>query len=410
MLTDAAIRKAKPAATPQKLWDGGGMYLLLKPDGGRYWRMDYRHGGKRKTLALGVYPTVTLADARQRREDARRLLANGTDPSEVRKAAKVAQAVAAALAVDTFEAVAREWLKKREASGDTAATTLAKDRWRLEAYLFPAIGSRPIAEINPRELRDTLRPIADSGKLETASKTKTTAGQVFQWAMLEEKVETNPVSSLRGLFTSPTPTHRAALTDPVRIGELLRAIDGYTGRLTTLTALKLAPLVFVRPGELRKAEWSEFDLDGAIWRIPGHRMKMKAPHLVPLSAQAVEILRGLHPLTGGGALVFPAIGKSGQPMSENTVNLALRRLGYGKDEMTGHGFRSMAATRLNEMGWNADAIERQLAHAESNKVRAAYTHAAQYLDERTRMMQAWADYLDALKAGATVIPLRRKSG
>jgi integrase len=410
MLTDTAIRKARPTDRQQKLADGGGMYLLLKPDGSRYWRMDYRHGGKRKTLALGVYPTVTLADARQRREDARRLLANGTDPGEVRKAAKVAQAVAAALAVNTFEAVAREWLQKREASGDTAATTLAKDRWRLEAYLFPTIGARPIAEITPRELRETLRPIADSGKLETASKTKTTAGQVFQWALLEEKVESNPVASLRGLFASPTPTHRAALTDPVRIGELLRAIDGYTGRLTTLTALKLAPLVFVRPGELRKAEWSEFDLEGAIWRIPGHRMKMKAPHLVPLSTQAIEILRDLHPLTGSGTLVFPALGRSGKPMSENTVNLALRRLGYSKDEMTGHGFRSMAATRLNEMGWNANAIERQLAHAESNKVRAAYTHAAQYLDERIRMMQAWADYLDGLRSGAKVVAIKRKAG
>jgi integrase len=411
MLTDTAIRKARPTDKQQKLADGGGMYLLLKPDGSRYWRMDYRHSGKRKTLALGVYPTVTLADARQRREDARRLLANGTDPGEVRKAAKVAQAVAAALAVNTFEAVAREWLQKREASGDTAATTLAKDRWRLETYLFPTIGARPIAEITPKELRETLRPIADSGKLETASKTKTTAGQVFRWALLEEKIESNPVASLHGLFASPTPTHRAALTDPVRIGGLLRAIDGYTGRLTTLTALKLAPLVFVRPGELRKAEWSEFDLEGAIWRIPGHRMKMRVPHLVPLSTQGVEILRDLHPLTGGGTLVFPALGRNGRPMSENTVNLALRRLGYGRDEMTGHGFRSMAATRLNEMGWNADAIERQLAHAESNKVRAAYTHAAQYLEERTRMMQAWADYLDGLRSGAKVVPIgHRRAG
>ena len=379
--------------------------MLLKPDGGRYWRMNYRFAGKQKTLALGVYPVVTLADARQRREDARRLLANGTDPSEVKREAKVAQAQADALAADTFEAVAEEWLAKREASGDIAQTTLTKDRWRLETYLYPAIGSRPIAEITARELRDTLRPIADSGKLETANKTKTTAGQIFQWAMLEEKVETNPATSLRGLFASPSPTHRASITDPARIGELLRAIDRYTGRLTTLTALKLSPLVFVRPGELRKAEWADFDLDAAIWRIPAHRMKMKAAHLVPLSAQAVEILRDLHPLTGDGSLVFPAIGTSGKPMSENTVNQALRRLGYAKDDMTGHGFRSMAATRLNEMGWNADAIERQLAHAESNKVRAAYTHAAQYLEERTRMMQAWSDYLERLKKGAKVVPM-----
>lgn len=409
MLTDTAIRKTKPAATPRKLSDGGGLYLLVKPDDGRYWRMNYRFGGKQKTLALGVYPTVTLADARQRREDARRLLANGTDPGEMKKAAKLAQAEAQAQAADTFEAVAREWLAKREASGDTAHTTLAKDRWRLETYLYPTIGARPVAEITSRELRDTLRPVEDSGKLETASRVKITAGQVFRWAVLEGKIDTDPTTPLRGLFTTPTPTHRASITDPVQIGVLLRAIDGYTGRLTTLTALKLAPLVFVRPGELRKAEWAEFDLDGAIWRIPAARMKMKAAHLVPLSAQAVEVLRDLHPLTGGGSLVFPALGNSGKPMSENTVNQALRRLGYGRDDMTGHGFRSMAATRLNEMGWNADAIERQLAHAESNKVRAAYTHAAQYLDERTRMMQAWADYLDGLRNGAKVVPIKRKA-
>ena len=409
MLSDTAIRKAKPAGAPLKMSDGGGMYLLLKPDGGRYWRLDYRHGGKRKTLALGVYPTVTLADARQRREDARRLLANGTDPGAMRAAAKVAQAVAAALTVDTFEAVALAWLKKREASGDTAAATITKDRWRLETYLFPTIGTRPIAEVTPRELREMLRPIEESGKAETASRVKITAGQVFRWAVLEDKAEIDPTAPLRGLFTTPTPTHRAALTDPAKIGELLRAIDRFTGRLVTLTALKLAPLTFVRPGELRKAEWSEFDLDGGIWRIPAARMKMKAAHLVPLSTQAVEVLRDIRPLTGGGVLVFPAIGTSGKPMSENTVNQALRRLGFARDEMTGHGFRSMAATRLNEMGWNADAIERQLAHAESNKVRAAYTHAAQYLEERTRMMQAWADYLDGLRSGAKVVAFKRKA-
>ena len=275
MLTDTAIRKTKPDITPRKLSDGGGLYLLIKPDDGRYWRLNYRFGGKQKTLALGVYPIVTLADARQRREDARRLLANDTDPGEVRKAQKVAQAVADALIVDTFEAVALDWLKKRKASGDTASTTLSKDSWRLEKYLFPTIGARPISEITARELRDTLRPIEDSGKLETASRTKITAGQVFRWAVLEGKVNADPTTPLRGLFTTPTPTHRAALTDPVRIGELLRDIDGFTGRLTTLTALKLAPLTFVRPGELRNAEWGEFDLDGAIWRIPAARMKMK---------------------------------------------------------------------------------------------------------------------------------------
>ncbi|KRE92456.1 integrase [Frateuria sp. Soil773] len=410
MLTDTNIRRTKPAAKPLKLSDGGGMYLLIKPDGGRYWRMNYRFEGKQKTLALGVYPTVTLADARQRREDARRLLANGNDPGEVRKAAKVARAVAAAIAADTFEAVAREWLKKREANGETSVATIGKDRWRLEGYLFPAIGSRPITEVTAKELREVLRSIEDSDKRETASRVKITAGQVFRWAILEGKTETDPTAPLRRQFTTPTPKHRAALTDPAKIGELLRAIDGFTGRAVTRAALKLAPLAFVRPGELRKAEWAEFDLDAAMWRIPAARMKMKQPHLVPLSEQAVEVLRELQALTGSGSLVFPALGKAGRPMSENTVNQALRRLGYGTDEMTGHGFRSMAATRLNEMGWNADAIERQLAHAEPNKVRAAYTSAAQYLDERARMMQTWADYLDGLKTGAKVVPFRRQAG
>ncbi|HEV2681166.1 MAG TPA: integrase arm-type DNA-binding domain-containing protein [Rhodanobacter sp.] len=410
MLTDAAIRKAKPTAKAQKLTDGGGMYVLLKPDGGRYFRMNYRHDGKQKTLALGVYPTVTLADARQRREDARRLLANGVDPGEVRKTEKEAKAAAATVTADTFEAIAREWLERRIASGDKAEITTRKDRWMLESFLFPMLGARPITDIAPLELRDALRAIDESGRRETASRTKIVAGQVFRWAVLEGKTHSDITAPLRGLFTTPKPNHHAAVTDPVRIGELLRAIDGFTGQFVTLKALQLAPLVFVRPGELRHAAWAEFDLDDAMWRIPGERMKMKAAHLVPLSTQAVAILRELQALTGDGHFLFPGLRTASRPMSENTVNAALRRLDYAKDEMTGHGFRSMAATRLNEMGWNADAIERQLAHAESNKVRAAYTHAAQYLDERTRMMQAWADYLDGLRNGAKVVAFKRKAG
>lgn len=409
MLTDTAIRKAKPSDKPIKLSDGGGMYLLMKSDGGRYWRMDYRYEGKRKTLALGVYPSLSLADARQRRDSARRLLAQGRDPGAEKKAAKLEKAAAAAIAVETFEKVAREWMTWREKRGETSAATATKDQWRLESYLFPHIGARPITEITPLELKGVLKLVEDTGKRETASRTKITAGQVFRWAVLEGKTHSDVTSSLRGLFTTPKPTHRAALTDPKRIGELLRSFDTFTGHYITQSALKLAPLVFVRPGELRKAEWAEVDLDEAIWRIPGERMKMKAPHIVPLSTQAVAVLRELHALTGNGVLVFPAIGKAGRPMSENTVNQALRRLGYASDEMTGHGFRSMAASRLNEMGWNSDAIERQLAHAESNKVRAAYTHAAQYLDERRRMMQAWADYLESLKNGGQVVPFKRKA-
>lgn len=405
-LTDTAIRKAKPGVKPCKLSDGSGLYLLLNPTGSKLWRLKYRVQGREKLLALGAYPAVSLFEARKHREEAREQLRQGIDPNVARRAKNLADAEERTVAADTFEAVAREWMARRLSHDGISEATAGKDRWRLETYLFPTIGARPITAITARELRDVLRQVEETGKLETASRTKINAGQVFRWAVLEGRADSDPTATLRGLFATPKHTHRAALTDPVRIGELLRAIDGYTGQFTTLCALKLAPLVFLRPGELRKGEWCEIDLVGSIWRIPAERMKMKASHLVPLSTQAVDVLRDLRELTGSGVLMFPAIGSSGKPMSENTVNLALRRLGYGKDEMSGHGFRAMAATRLNEMGWNADAIERQLAHAESNKVRAAYTHAAQYLDERTRMMQAWADYLDALRAVANVMPIR----
>lgn len=408
-ITDVALRKAKPQDKPFKIAAGNGLYLLVNPTGSKLWRWKYRVAGKEKLLALGAYPTVTLLDARQRCEDSRRLLALGQDPGELRKSHKVSQARAETVAAETFERVARDWMAAREAKGDTAETTAAKDRWRLKSYLFPYIGQRPITEITALELRDVLKKAEDAGKRETASRVKINAGQVFRWAVLEGRTHGDITASLRGLFTTPKPTHRATITDPKQIGELLRAIDGFTGQYVTLAALKLAPLVFVRPGELRKAAWPEFDLDQAMWRIPGERMKMKAAHLVPLSTQAVDVLRELHKLTGHGHYVFPGVRTASRPMSENTVNAALRGLGYTTEQMTGHGFRSMAATRLNEMGWNADAIERQLAHAESNKVREAYTHAAQYLDERKRMMQAWADYLDGLRIGGQVVAIKRKS-
>lgn len=419
--SDIKLRKAKPGynpgtkkevdpSKPYKIAVGNGLYLLVTPTGSKLWRWKYRVAGKEKLLALGAYPTISLKDARQRCEEARRRLGLGEDPGEARKAQKAAKARAEVIATDTFERVAREWMTWRESKGDTAETTATKDRWRLESYLFPHIGHRPITEITPLELRDVLKKVEDAGKRETASRVKINAGQVFRWAVLEGRTHSDITASLRGLFTTPKPTHRATLTDPKQIGELLRAIDGFSGQYVTLAALKLAPLVFVRPGELRMAAWSEFDLDGAIWRIPGERMKMKAAHLVPLSTQAVEVLRELHTLTGNGHYVFPGVRTASRPMSENTVNASLRRLGYASDEMTGHGFRSMAATRLNEMGWNADAIERQLAHAESNKVREAYTHAAQYLDERKRMMQSWSDYLDGLRAGGNVVSIRTKAG
>jgi len=406
MLTDTAIRKIKPADKPLKLSDGGGMYLLVNPNGSRYWRMNYRFEGKQKTLTLGVYPAVTLADARQRREEARRLLAQGVDPNAARKQAKQEARQAQQAVEHTFEAVARRWMARQ----DTAEVTANKTRWILETFLFPEIGGMALTEITPRVLLDTLRKVEATGKLETAKRARIKAGQVFRWAILEGLAETDPTASLKGALKAPRNKHHAAITDPARIGELLRAIDGFSGQFVTLKALQLAPLVFVRPGELRAAEWQEFDLSDAVWRIPAERMKMKAAHIVPLSTQAVAILRELQPLTGAGRYVFPSLRTASRPLSENTLNAALRRLGYSSEEMTAHGFRSMAATRLNEMGWRPDAIERQLAHAETNKVREAYTHAAQYLEERTRMMQAWADYLDGLRTGAKVVPIHRKAG
>lgn len=392
-LTELQVRKATPGDKPRKLADGAGMYLLVAPTGGKLWRLKYRIDGREKTLALGRYPDVGLADARSRRDEARKQIAQGIDPSAEKQVQRQARIIAAKAIEQTFEAVARQWMARQ----DVAEITANKSRWIFESFLFPHLGKRPINEITPRELLDALRLTESRGLLETTKRAKIKAGQVFRFAILEGIADNDPTASLRGALKSPKPKHHAAVVDPKEIGALLRAIDGFNGQLVTKAALQLAPLVFVRPGELRQAEWSEIDIDGAMWRIPGERMKMKAAHLVPLSSQAKAILCELKLLTGAGRYVFAGLRTANRPMSENTVNAALRRLGYSGEEMTGHGFRSLAATRLNEMGWNADAIERQLAHAESNKVREAYTHAAQYLDERKKMMQAWADYLSNLK-------------
>jgi integrase len=400
MLTDKAARNAKAKEKPYKLADEKGLYLLVNR-AGKYWRLDYRFAGKRKTLALGTYPDVALKEARERRSDARKLLANDRDPSQERRDEKLRKQTAAA---NSFEAIGREWLARQR----VAPATAIKNQWLLDTLAFPYIGRRPIAEIGAPELLAMLRRMESQGKLETAQRLKNKVGQVIRYAIATGRAVNDPTTSLRGALQTPKTRHHAAVTDPKRIGELLRAIDGYCGQFETLCALRLAPLVFVRPGELRRAEWQEIDLEAAEWRIPGEKMKMGAPHIVPLSQQAVAVLRELHPLTGHGRYVFPAVRGAGRPMSENTLNAALRRLGYGSDEMTAHGFRSMAATRLNEMGFRADAIERQLAHAESNKVRDAYTAQAQYLAERRKMMQAWADYLDGLRVGAHVLPIHGK--
>lgn len=406
-LTDTAIRRAKPQARAVKLFDGGGLYLEVNLAGGKWWRWKYRFGGKEKRLSLGVYPDVSLKAAREKRDTARQQLAAGIDPGQARRAEKLAQAGA-----ESFEAIAREWHAKF--SPGWVASHGDRILKRLEKDLFPWLGKRPIAEIKAPELLAVLRRIESRGALETAHRAMQNCGQVFRYAVATGRAERDPTGDLRGALPAPKEKHHASIIEPKRIGELLRAIDAYEGFFATKCALRLAPLVFVRPGELRKAQWREFDLDKAEWRIPAERMKMREQHIVPLSRQAVAILRELEPLTNKAipskpdapCYVFPGGRSRERPMSENAILAALRRMGYAKDEMTGHGFRSMASTLLHEQGWNHQVIERQLAHAERNAVSAAYNFA-EHLPERRKMMQAWADYLDGLKASAEVIPIRR---
>ncbi|HJV80156.1 tyrosine-type recombinase/integrase [Noviherbaspirillum sp.] len=399
-LTDTAIRNAKRKDKPFKLADERGLFLLVHPNGGKYWRFKYRYGGKEKLLALGIYPDISLKDARERRDNARKQVAADIDPSQHRKAIKVARA---ASAENSFEVVAREWFVKH--TPNWAKSHSDKIIRRFENDVFPWIGGRPVAEITAPELLTVARRIESRGTLDTARRALQNCGQVFRYAIATGRAERDPSGDLRGALPPVKQKHYATITEPKAIGELLRAMAGYQGSFVAKCALRLAPLLFVRPGELRKAEWAEFNLDAAEWRIPAGRMKMREQHIVPLPTQAVAILRELHPLTGHGRYVFPGARTNERPMSENTVNAALRRLGYQSNEMTGHGFRSMASTILNEQGWHRDAIERQLAHAERNAVRAAYNYA-EHLPERRRMMQAWADYLDSLATEATVIPIR----
>ncbi|MBI5136847.1 MAG: tyrosine-type recombinase/integrase [Nitrospirae bacterium] len=400
-LTDTHVRNAKPGPKPFKMADGGGLYLLVNPQGGKWWRLDYRFDGRRKTLACGTYPGVSLKDARERRDAARKLLAHGVDPGEARKAEKASRVHKAA---NTFEAVAREWFARN--SPGWAPGHASKIIGRLEKDVFPWLGARPIADISAPELLRVLRRIEERGALETAHRTQQNCGMVFRFAICTGRAERNPAADLKGALPPSRATHYATITDPKAIGALLRAMDSYQGSNVTRCALLLAPLVFVRPGELRKAEWAEIDMGKAEWRIPAHKMKSRAMHVVPLPAQALEILRELHPLTGHGRYLFPSERTGERPMSENTVNAALRRLGFTKEEITGHGFRAMASTTLNEKGWSRDAIERQLAHAERDTVRAAYNHA-EHLPERSKMMQWWADHLGRLREGGEIVPLRR---
>lgn len=392
-LSEQKLRNAKPEQKPYKLFDERGLFVIVRPDGAKWWRLKYRLGGVEKGLSLGIYPDTSLKLAREKRDEARKLIAAGVDPSAKRQAERVSLA-------DTFEAIAREWLAKQPFT----AKTLAKAEWTFNDLIFPYLGSRPIATITAPDVLAVVRRLEFRGKLETAHRTKQRIGQVLRYAIATGRAERDVTADLRGALAPVVVTNHAAVTEPAKIGELLRAIDGYRGQPATEAALKLAPLVFVRPGELRAAAWSEFDLDAAEWRIPASRMKMKEAHIVPLSAQAIAILRDLQPVTGPDGYVFPGLRDPNRPMSENAITAALRRMGYTGDEMTWHGFRSLASTALNEQGFAPDVIELQLAHKERNKVRAAYNRA-QRLAERRQMMQAWANYLDGLKAGGNVVPI-----
>ncbi|MBF0294532.1 MAG: tyrosine-type recombinase/integrase [Magnetococcales bacterium] len=395
-LTDTAIRTTKPTDKVVKISDGNGLFLQINPNGSRYWRLAYRFGGKQKLMALGVYPEVSLKQARERRDEARKLMADGTDPMVQRRVEKIALS-----GDDTFEQIARDWLKKMAPSWSAGHLALTTNR--LERDVFPALGTMQIGTIKAQDVRAVLDRMATRGVISSVHRVKQIIGTVFRFAVAAGLADTDPTSALTRTLTPVKERHHAAVTDPAEISGLLRAIDAYSGDAVTRLALRLAPLVFVRPGELRHAEWSEIDFATSTWTIPAHKMKMREAHIVPLSTQAVVILEALRPLTGSGRYLFPSMRTPERPMSENTITAALRRMGYGVGEATGHGFRTTASTRLNEMGWDGDVIERQLAHAERNAVRNAYNRAA-YLPERRKMMQAWADYLDQL-AGRNVVQM-----
>lgn len=388
-LTDIAVKNAAPKEKLYTLFDTEGLFLIIMPNGSKLWRWKFRVGGVEKRISLGSYPKVSLKAARSIRDRYQADLRDGHDPAAARKREKV-QAQAS---VETFERIAEEWFAqfKHTWTANTAETIIS----RLRKDVFPFIGTRPIREIAAPELLAVIRKVESRGAVETARRDLQKCGQIFRYAIATGRAERDIAADLQGGIAPPKKRHFASIHEPKEIGALLRAIDGYQGSLITRCALKLAPLTFVRPGELRHAEWYEIDFGKAEWRIPAARMKMREKHIVPLSRQAVQILQELHPLTGGGRYIFPGERSRERPMSENTVLAALRRLGYEKGEMTGHGFRSMASTILHEQGWPSDYIERQLAHGDRNKIRAAYNFA-QHLEKRREMMQCWADYLDRL--------------
>lgn len=393
-LTNVSVQSAKPKDKPYKLFDGGGMYLEVAPSGSKWWRLKYRIEGKEKRISLGTYPEISLKDARERRDLARKQLANGVDPSASRKAAKVARV---SESTNTLEAVAREWFSKH--STGWAISHSSKVIGRLQNDVFPWLGQRPVADITAPELLAVLRRIEERGAIDTAHRVHQNLSQIFRYAIATGRAERNPAPDLQGALPRAQQRHFAAIVDPKAIGGLLRAIDGYQGAFPTKCALKLAPLVFLRPGELRTAEWSEIDLERAEWSLPAEKMKMREAHLVPLSTQAVSILRELQGLTGSERYLFPSARTKSRPMSNNAILSALRRMGYEKEEMSGHGFRAMARTILDEvLQVRPDFIEHQLAHTVRDPNGRAYNRTA-HLAERRKMMQLWADYLDDLKAG-----------
>jgi integrase len=399
-LTDLAIKRALPGAKIMKLSDGGGLQLWITPDGAKRWRIAYRFGGSQKTLAVGVYPDIGLKDARDAREAARKTLAQGQDPLLVKKAAKAAKAEEGA---NTFAAIAGE-LREKKWRDKKAASTMRKFDWFM-SFAFPGLGSRPIAEISAREVLVVLKEVEARGTYETARKLRTAIGDVFRFAIATARADNDPTLALRGALVTPTVTPRAAIIAPKAFGGLLRAIEDYEGMPETRAALELLALTFVRPGELRAAEWTEFDLDSVVWEIPGSRMKMRKPHRVPLAPRAVSLLKELRKLTGQCKFLFPSVRSVARYMSENTLNAALRRMGFKNADMTSHGFRASASSMLNESGlWNVDAIERQLAHIDGDNVRRAYARA-EFWDERVRMMTWWADRCDELRRGGQVISL-----
>ena len=403
-LTDTAVRNAKPREKQYKITDGRGLFLLIAPGRGKWWRFRYRFDGKTKEISLGVYPDITLKEARERRDEARNLVANAIDPSAHRQAARQAQEE---VVTNSFKSVALEWLPKMSSRKQWAPSYSKKVARRLEVDLFPWLGDRPVGEITPPELLKVLQRIEDRGAINTAHQAKQTCGQIFRYAIATGRAERDPSADLKDALPPARSTHFASITDPKMVGELLRAIDGFKGTFVVQCALRLSPLFFVRPGELRKAEWSQIDLDRAEWRFTA--TKTRTEHLVPLARQAVAVLRELYPLSGEGRFVFPGRDPK-QPMSEAAVNAALRRLGYDtKTDITGHGFRAMARTIIaEELHVKPEVIEHQLAHKVPDILGTAYNRT-KFLKERRAMMQQWADYLERLKNGAEIVPLRREA-